>query len=387
MPLAPESFSLQTAHGPARVVASASQLDPTLWLRTFSGEWLDARYYELVEETAGDRFTFRYAVLTQASTGQIDIQPFFLVDQDLAAGLSPRLRPLLAWLPGWIARKLDSKLIVAGCATTEGRLGCREPWALEALDELLRAYARASRSRVILFKEFASEEREPLRELIRRGYRRVPSMPAARIELDFHSFQEYVQHRLGKSVRASLRRKFRQSPMAHSLTLEVTRDITPHLARIHRLYLQTYERSPYKFECLTADYFRLLGLRLPERTRYFLWWHEGNFVAFALCIVHEGVLHYMNVGLDYSVALDTSLYFLVWRDLVNWALEAKLHAIETGPLNYEVKLRLGFRLAPRDLYTRHVSPALNPLYQCALGWLQPTRYDPFIWKFPNAGEL
>jgi len=45
------------------------------------------------------------------------------------------------------------------------------------------------------------------------------------------------------------------------------------------------------------------------------------------------------------------------------------------------------RLAPLDLYARHLSPWLNPLFGLALGYLQPARHDPVLRRFPNAHEL
>ena len=364
-----------------QIVASAQQVDAELWQNAFSADCLDHRYYEIVEEAFREQYDFRYAILTNESTGKSVVQPFFFVDQEITAGLPERFRP------AWISRLLKLKMAVIGCAVGEGRLDCNEPWALEALAQAVERCAREAHARIVLFKDFPAEYRAVFARLEQCGYKRVPSMPAARLELPFTSFDQYLQRKLGRGFRSNLRRKLRDSERLGRLTLEVVHDAAPYLDEIYPLYLETYTRSPFRFEKLNTDYFSLLGRRMPERTRFFLWRREERLLAFALCFVHQGVLHYLNIGMNYKEALDRHLYYVVWRDLVSWAIDARLTRIETGPLNYEAKFRLGFRLAARDLYARHTSAFLNPLFSFALRFLQPARHDPALRKFPNAGEL
>jgi hypothetical protein len=48
---------------------------------------------------------------------------------------------------------------------------------------------------------------------------------------------------------------------------------------------------------------------------------------------------------------------------------------------------LKLHLAPLDLYSRHNSSLINPIYKLAMKYLEPTRHDKVIRKFPNAQEL
>ena len=366
----------------ASITHSFREIDPALWRRTLAGECLDSRYYALLEETLSGQFAFRYAVLRNERTGAQAVQPFFLVNQAITAGLPARLRPENA--PRFLSRLFHIRMAVAGCAVGEGRLDCAEPWALEELATVLEHAARAEGARIVLFKDFPADYRPLFSGLLRRGYHRVPSMPAVRLELDFASFEEYLHRKMGRRGRANLKRKLRASERIGRMEMEPVRDVTPWLDAIHSLYLQTYARSDYRFERLTPEYFSALGRRMPDRARFFLWRDGGRILAFALCMEHGGTLHYLNLGMDYPAALERHLYYVAWRDLVTWALQAGLRAIESGPLNYEAKFRLGFRLAPRDLYARHLTRAINPFFGWALRWLQPARHDPALGKFPNA---
>jgi len=276
-----------------QIVASAKQVDAEFWNAALSTHCLDSRYYEVVEEAFQGRYEFRYAILTDETTGKVAVQPFFLVDQKITAGLPGRVQGVLRHLPDFLSGRLNIKMAVVGCVVGEGRLDCAEPWAVEALTEAVEHCAREARADIILFKDFPSEYRAPLKLLEGQSYKRVPSMPAATLDLPFSGFEEYMQRKLGGGFRNNLRRKLRDSERQGHLTLEVLHDATPYLDAIHPLYLATHGRSPYRFEKLPKEYFSLLGRRMPERTRFFLWRQEERILAFALCLVHEGVLHYL----------------------------------------------------------------------------------------------
>jgi hypothetical protein len=126
---------------------------------------------------------------------------------------------------------------------------------------------------------------------------------------------------------------------------------------------------------------------MPEKTRFFIWRQEGRIVAFNVCLVHDGVIHDLDLGMDYTVALDLHMYFVTWRDIVQWSIEQGLRMYHTGPMNYDPKLHLKLALAPQDLYARHVTGWLNPFFKVAMQFMHPVRHDPIIRQFENAGEL
>jgi hypothetical protein len=380
-------WQIRTANGEATVVQSARQISPAVWRNAMSAHCMDHRYYEVLEETVCSEFDYRYLILTNNQTGAVAVQPFFLVDQDITAGLPARLRAFTAAARKRFPRFLTLKIIMIGCAAGEGRLDCAEPWAIESLQEAIGCCARKLKASLILFKDFPAEYRERFAAPGTKGYKRVPSMPAARLKLDFASFDEYMEQKLSRIYRKSLRRKFRAASRLGGLAVEVLHDVSSHVDEIYPLYLQTYERSEYRFEKLTKEYFCLLGQRLPDRVRVFLWRHQGRVVAFALCMIDEDTLYDLNVGLDYPLALELHLYFVTWRDIVSWAINAGLRNYHSGPLNYDPKLHLRLDLEPLDLYVKHTSALINPIFGLAVRFLQPVRHDPTLRKFANADEL
>lgn len=382
-----KGLPLQTSHGRAWVVSSAADLPAWLKLVSFASASKDFSYYQLIEDTLPGQFEYRYFVLENAVTGEQAIQPFFFVDQDLAAGLPKRFTKLLLALRAKWPRLLRMRMLMVGCAAGEGELASGEPWVGEALHEVLDAYLPRVSVSMVLLKDFYATHREALSVFAQKGYRRVPSMPAATLALASNSFEVYMQHRLSKVYRKSLRRKFRDLDGVPAISLEVVTSGADLAEELHALYLQTHLRSNLRFERLTPEYFAGIGERMPDKVRFFLWRQSGRLIAFSLCLVHEETIYDLAVGFDYAVALDLHLYFVTLRDVFDWAVVNGHTRYYTGPLNYDPKLHLKMQLSPLDLYARHLTWWINPFFKLALQYLEPTRHDPIIRKFPNAHEL
>ena len=382
-----DAQSYRTTRGDAWVVTSAARIPEELRRTALAGRNKDFRYYALLEETLREQFDYRYFVLHDEASGEWAIQPLFFVNQDLLGGLPKAVRSLFAPIRKLWPRFLTLRMMMIGCAAGEGELDHAGPWLAEALRETIDAYRPHARASLILFKDFPAMYRESLSSLAQHGYQRAPSMPAARLELDFPDFEQYMATRLSKVFRKNLRRKLRASESAAPITMEVITDAEHLVDEIYPLYRQTYERSDFKFEELNKEYFSLIGKRQPHRARYFIWWQEGRIIAFNLCLIDEGTLQDLDVGLDYSVALDLHLYFRTWRDVIAWCLSNGVTAYSTGPLNYDPKLHLKLTLSPLDLYARHNSPLINPIFKIAIKYLEPTRHDPTLKRFSNAHEL
>lgn len=379
--------AIPTSYGSAEVVRSARSIAPEIWRSTFAGEARDARYYEVIEETLPEKFDYRYLILRNSQTGQTVVQPFFFIAQDLTDGLPKKVQQAVARVQRTFPRFLIMRVLMVGCAVGEGQVACSEPWAVQALHEALRVVARRESASIIVFKDYPSRHREALSLFSNDGYRRVPSMPAAKVDLNYKDFDDYMQRRLGKVFRKNLRRKFRASEAIGKPEMTVCSDISDIVDEVYPLYRQTLARADFSFEELTPEFLSRIGREMPDKTRFFIWRLDGKIIAFNFCLLHDGVLYDMDIGLDYSVALDLHLYFLTWRDVFGWAIRNGVRTYYTAPLNYDPKLHLRLELAPLDLYVCHTSPLINPLFRMAMSFLQPVRHHPILRQFSNAHEL
>jgi GNAT acetyltransferase-like protein len=378
------------AQGTARILTLSEVQHLAAWKCAFRDKCKDHRYYELIERTLANDFEYRYAVLEDQSGAVRAIQPILLVRQNLIEGVRGVFRAIVDLIRKKFPRFLTMRVLMIGCAAGAGELDAANPeterWIAEGLGPVLRDYARQNKASLVVFKDFVASSRDALSILPEFGYTRVPSMPMTRLRLSFQTFDEYLRT-LGYISRKSLRRKFRKTERAAKIDMEVVTDISPIVDQIYLLYLQVHERSPMKFENLTKEFFVSIAKEMPERVRFFVWRIGNKVVAFSLALLCGDTLYDEVIGLDYDVALDLHLYFYTMRDVIRWVVDQKLRYYVSGPLNYDPKLHLGHELAPLDLYVLHTRLWLNPIFRFALKYLEPTRHDPILKKFPNAEQL
>ena len=385
-------ISVTTSFGRAVVANRVPDAETETWAAGLAHQANDHRYYELTHDSLGHQFEHYYLLLQDHSGKTRAIQPFLVVNQDLVTGMPKAFRRMLDGIRRHFPSTLVMRMLMVGCSAGEGHLvrdmttGSVE-WVAQALSEALQPVARRFKAAMIVMKDFPKSYRKALRPFRRYGYARVPSMPGSRLDLDFKSFDEYLQTKLSHKTRKNLRSKYRKAAAGPALTMEVVSDIEPHIDELYPLYRQVLERSQYKFEELTKSYFVQISRRMGERAFFFIWRQDGRAVAFSSCAGHEGVLRDHYIGLDYKVALEHHLYFVTFRDIVSWAIANKYHSYYSAPLNYEPKYHLRHDLVPLDLYVRTSWDLINPLFRAVVPYLEPTRYDPMIRKFANAHEL
>jgi predicted N-acyltransferase len=381
---------LSVDNGEVELISGDQLEEHPAWKEVLARECKDHRYYEIIEQTLDCGFEHQYLVVRDSTGAVRAVQPLFFVRQNLVEGLRGKGRAIVEMVRKKFPRFLTMRVLMVGCAAGESHLGAcssEDKTRLSAaLHSSLHTIARRHKASLIVLKDFPSQYRSTLETFSANGYIRIPSMPLTRLELNYSSFDEYLAT-LGKATRKNLRRKFRDAERLGPIDLEVVTDISPWVDEIYPLYLQVHERSPLKFETLTKDYFCRLSRDMPERTRFFIWRRDGRIIAFSLCLVHGDSIHDEYLGMDYQVALDLHLYFYTLRDIISWALEQKLRYYCSTPLNYDPKLHLKCLLVPLDLYVRHTTSFINPIFRRVVQYLEPTRHDPVLRQFPNADAL
>ena len=360
------------------------------WHEAFASERKDHRYYELVQDTLHPEFDYRYFVIRDARGVVRAVQPFFLLDQDLLAGIGPRFGPLIAGIRRLWPRFMRARTLMMGCAAGEGHLdGDLDLLSAHAelIAESIKDHASALGARLIVLKEFPARYRSVLGCFIDHGFTRVPSLPMTRLSINYASLDDYAKQALNSATRKKLRKKFQATDNAPRIQMSVVDDVTSVVAQIYPLYLQVYRRSKLHFEKLTEKYFCELGRRMADKVRFFVWRQGGRVVAFSACMIQGDAIYAEYIGLDYDVAIDLHLYHYVFRDMVSWAIANGFKWFRSSGLNYDPKLHLRHSLDPIDLYVCHTSRAVNILLRCLLPLIEPTRHDKTIAKFSNHNEL
>jgi hypothetical protein len=361
------------------------------WKQAFGHQRKDHRYYEIVEDTIQQGFDYRYFVVKDGSGAVRAIQPCFILDQDLLQGAGPQVGMFAELVRRLWPRFMRVRTLMVGCAAGEGHIDATEESSRRALARALAyaivGHARNSRAPLIVLKEFPAEYRASLGCFRKHGFTRVPSLPMTRLNINYSSFEEYMNRALSGAMRRNLRRKFRAAMQAPSIEMSVVGDVTPMIEDIFPLYLNVYDRSKLRFEKLTREYFCSLGKLMPDKVRFFVWRQNGRIVAFTACMIQGEAFYAEYIGLDYAIALDLHLYHCTYRDMISWAIANGYKEFRSSGLNYDPKLHLRHLLDPIDLYVRHTSAILNTALKLLLPLLEPTRHEKTLQKFANYDEL
>jgi hypothetical protein len=199
------------------------------WRRAFGNERKDHRYYELVEDTLHPEFEYRYFAI-RVSNGEVcAVQPFFLLDQDLLVGLSPRFGPFIDCIRRIWPRLTQLRTLMVGCVAGEGHLDGGETCGrrhANLLANLITGHARALGASLIVLKEFPARYRSALDPFINKGFTRVPSFPMTRLSINYANFDEYMNRALNSATRRKLRKKFRAAEHAPAIEMSIVDDVT-----------------------------------------------------------------------------------------------------------------------------------------------------------------
>jgi hypothetical protein len=162
------------------------------WPRAFAAERKDHRYYEIVSRSIRQGFDYRYFALRDVAGEVRAVAPFFVLDQDLCAGVAGA-QPALAALRQLWPRFLTARTLMVGCAAGEGHLDDDDemPHAVQVglLRDWIPFHAQRLGAHLVVFKEFPAKYRGVLGCLLDAGYTRVPSYPMTRLDIDYPTFE------------------------------------------------------------------------------------------------------------------------------------------------------------------------------------------------------
>ena len=149
-----------------------------------------------------------------------------------------------------------------------------------------------------------------------------------------------------------------RSPYRRRINLAIKRcsDITIRRERninIYPLYLQTYEKSEYKLECLQREFFdRVDGEKL-------IFLRDGKPVGFVLLKINGSELIFMFCGMEYVGDCNADLYYYMLLQIVDYAIEHHCKTIDFGQTSEKTKLKFGAELEKKYFYAHHTNPFLN----------------------------
>jgi len=216
----------------------------------------------------------------------------------------------------------------------------------------LQALATELKSDITAFYNFNHHGKLPGE--VFRSFNRVQCLPCARLPVTFRSLEEYVSG-LSRNTRKDLRRKLRVS---HEVRVIRSRNISPFLGRIDKLYRQTVERCPMALGVHNRLFFEKVCERVPgaEYTLYFV---REELAAFNLLVVKKEAMVDKYFCMDYELGRKYNLYFLSWIENVRYCVEQGIPLYHAGQGAEKTKARLGATSIPSLILFKHRRPAVD----------------------------
>ncbi len=334
------------------------------WDRVFPATGENYYFLKTLEESNLLQFSFFYILVYDKDT-PVGAASCFIMNFALDITVTGKLKRVTGFIKNIFPYILNPRILICGLPNGQGRIGiAADPgMVIKAICEGMEEIARQEKAAVVVFKDFNFSYRAVLDKCLDAGFFRMVSLPFTEMNIHFASFDEYL-NTLSYISRSGLRRKFRKIGEGIKIGLEITGKLEENvLNEAYALYLQTYERKEVGLDKVPVDFFRNISKNMPEETKFFLWRIDNRLVAFSYCLASGGHFIDYYLGFDYSVAYQYHLYFIRFRDQLNWCIENKIKKYEFGPTGYESKRRLGFRLVPLYNYVKHRNRFLNPVFK------------------------
>ncbi|HEX5262241.1 MAG TPA: hypothetical protein VFW13_01860, partial [Phenylobacterium sp.] len=267
----------------ARVVDSLAGVDRARWEALFPAALEGYDYLTAVERAGLAGFRWRYVLVSEGDT-LLAAAPAFVTDYGLETTLVGGPRRVVEGVRRAIPNAFTLRLACIGSPCTVGAgLGfapalaeAERPQLLRLLLEAFEQDAMRARCGLLASKDVIAADR-PLWDAAAGplGYRPMPSLPIADLDVDFASLDEYLG-RLTASARKDMRRKLRA---LERIRIEFRTEIDDVLDRLMALYAETRARADMSFEHLTADYFRGVTRQMGNRAFYVLYFQGDDLLA------------------------------------------------------------------------------------------------------------
>jgi predicted N-acyltransferase len=367
-----------------KIYDNINEIDKRSWDAVFGDIPESYLFFKALENSGFLEFRFYYLVF-ESDNDIVFIAPLFSADFNLDIAVEGWLSKFIKSIRKVFPRFLIIKTLFCGSPFAEhGVLGIKQSFKDNSgiIPLLLKGIKNCGirvNAPLVIFKDFLKQDRLFLDALIKKGYTKVESFPTVASELNFVSFEGYLES-LGSSTRKYMNRKLKQAYSRGKIEVKVVQDVTSEIDQIFKLYENTYHKGTTKFEHLTKNFFLEIANDLNSHARFFLYYVDDKLAAFNLCFIYDNLFIDKFVGFDYEISKQFNLYFVSQAYNIKWCLNNSLCYYYCGPTNYETKLRLGGKLIPLYAYLRHKNVFFNLLIRLLSVFFKPDNFDQNIRK-------
>lgn len=364
-----------------RLAKRIEEIPPHDWNAVYPDILESYQFFKTIDDSRLDQFSFYYIMVYDRKI-PVGAATCFFMNYPLDTSISGPLRRISNSIKRIMPDIFSIKAVVCGMPLCPGRIGLLgDPEkVLHAIQRRVEHIAKKKRAPVVAFKDFGQSYTKYLDGLQKDGFAKFDSLPSTQMNVWFADFEEYLKT-LSAANRYDLRRKFKKVDGHVRIDYEIVDALDDNtLDGVYRLYLNMLDAHDMGFEILPKGFFKQISINMPRHAKFFLWKIDGKLVAFLLCLVSKDLLIDYYVGLDYSVAHKYHLYFIKFRDVLNWCIKQKVKRYEMGITGYEPKRRLGFEFVPLYLYVKLRNRMLRPVFNLICQFLKFENFDPSLKK-------
>lgn len=360
-----------------RVTRKIEEIPREDWERVFPDVLESYSFFKSLDESGFEQFSFYYIMAYDGDTA-VGAAPCFFLKYSLDTSVVGPARRAINLVKKRFPGFLTVRALACGVPMGRGYIGMagskRE--VVTAILKKMEDVAAHERAPIMAFKDFSHNDSDALSALTDRGFFRIESLPYAEMDITFKDFEGYLMGLSGAS-RYDLRRKFKKAEAVARVEMEIVENPGDDIfSEMYGLYTQIVDKHEMGFEVVPKDFFRNTARNMPGKTKFFLWRVDGKLAAFLFALTANGVFIDYYLGLDYAVAHKYHLFFLKFRDVMNWCLENNIKKYEIGISGYEPKRRLGFDFTPLHIYAKHRNRIINPLFRILAHFLKFENFDP-----------
>lgn len=327
--------------------------------RLFPEPSITAPLLSLLQESGIDGFNLRSIVVLKDDT-PILLLPLFETRFDLSTFVEGWVKKSLKVAGRLIPSVFQPRVLSVGLPVGEwSEIGIDPQIDADTLDGAckmafgaLQTLAAELKSDIVAFYNFNHYSKLP-GEVFKK-FNRVQYQSCARLPIHFNSTEEFLA-RLSRAARKDLRRKMRASGEVRVIR---SRNISPYLDRICKLYLETVARGPMAFGAHNRLFFEKFCERIPD-AEYTLYFVQEELAAFNLLVVKQEAMADKYFCMDYELGRKYNLYVLSWLENIGTCAERKIPLYYTGQGAEKTKAHLGSTFIPSFLLFKHRQPVID----------------------------
>lgn len=366
-----------------------SEFSPHEWNKVFPPVLENYYFSKAIDEAGFTQFSFFYLMVYDKEI-PIAAASFFTMNFPLDATVSGFFAKVLDLFRKAIPNFLRPKVLMCGLPMGLGRIGLAldydQAQLMEIIYESMEKIAREEKASMLIWKDFSKDYKGIFRPLLKKGFFEIESLPSTEMGINFKNFEDFLKF-LSPASREGLRRKFKKVDGKVKIDLEITSQLKePVLSEAMSLYMQTLKKNDLGMEVLPPEFFIKIAENMPNEVKYFLWRMEGRLVAFAFCLVSQERFIDYYLGFDYSIAYQYHLYFVRFRDLLNWCISKGIKTYEMGVTGYEAKRRLGFDFVRLYFYMKHRNAVINWFFKIFSPFFKPENFEPVFKDMKKAEQ-